>query len=114
MEDIDSLDYHTQVAIKQLEVEKTKYKLKYQHLCNLINMLHDEAFNNDHWRLFILKDCNFVVDEVTSKFKFKVTDVNVIQSAIIKMLTKAETKMLKTLSKHYGYSIGKCEFKIKE
>lgn len=50
MEDIDSLDYDTQVAIKQLEVEKTKYKLKYKHLCNLINMLHDEAFkqNDNH------------------------------------------------------------------
>lgn len=51
MEDIDSLDYHTQVAIKQLEVEKTKYKLKYQHLCNLINMLHDEAFKQDDMHL---------------------------------------------------------------
>lgn len=50
MEDIDSLDYDTQVAIKQLDVEKTKYKLKYKHLCNLINMLHDEAFkqNDNH------------------------------------------------------------------
>lgn len=43
MEDIDSLDYHTQVAIKQLEVEKIKFKLKYKHLCNLINMLHEET-----------------------------------------------------------------------
>lgn len=50
MEDIDSLDFHNQVAIKQLEVEKTKYKLKYKHLCDLINMLHDEAFkqNDNH------------------------------------------------------------------
>lgn len=50
MEDIDSLDYDTQVAIKQLAVEKTKYKLKYKHLCKLINMWRDEAFkqNNDH------------------------------------------------------------------
>lgn len=75
---------------------------------------HNYWYDNDHWRLFILKDCNFVVDEVTSKFKFKVTDVNAIQSAIIKMLAKAETKMLKTLSEQYGYSIGKCEFKIKK
>ena len=44
MEDIDSLDFHTQVAIKQLDVDKTKYKLKYKHLCNLLNMLRDEAF----------------------------------------------------------------------
>lgn len=51
MEDIDSLDYHTQVAIKQLDVEKTKYKLKYKHLCNLINMLHDEAFKQDDMHL---------------------------------------------------------------
>ena len=28
MEDIDSLNYDTQVAIKQLEVEKVEYKLK--------------------------------------------------------------------------------------
>lgn len=50
MEDIDSLDFNTQVAIKQLDVEKTKYKLKYKHLFNLINMLHDEAFkqNDQH------------------------------------------------------------------
>ena len=50
MEDIDSLDFHTQVAIKQLEVEKIAYKLKYKHLCNLINMLRDEAFkqNDQH------------------------------------------------------------------
>ena len=75
---------------------------------------HNYWYDNDHWRLFKLKDCNFVVDEVTSKFKFKVTDVNAIQSAIIKTLAKAETKMLKTLSKQYGYGIGKCEFKIKE
>ena len=50
MEDIDSLDFNTQVAIKQLDVDKTKYKLKYKHLCKLINMLHDEAFkqNDQH------------------------------------------------------------------
>ena len=50
MEDIDSLDFNTQVAIEQLDVDKTKYKLKYKHLCNLINMLRDEAFkqNDQH------------------------------------------------------------------
>lgn len=32
----------------------------------------------------------------------------------MKTLAKAETKMLKTLSKYYGYSIGKCEFKTQE
>ena len=51
MEDIDSLDYHTQVVIKQLEVEKTKYKLKYKHLCDLINMMHDTAFKQDDMHL---------------------------------------------------------------
>lgn len=51
MEDIDSLDYHTQVVIKQLEVEKTKYKLKYKHLCGLINMIHDTAFKQDDMHL---------------------------------------------------------------
>lgn len=51
MQDIDSLDYHTQVAIKQLDVEKTKYKLKYKHLCDLINMVHDTAFKQDDMHL---------------------------------------------------------------
>ena len=51
MEDIDSLDYHTQVAIKQLEVKKTKYKLKYKHLYDLINMVHDTAFKQDDMHL---------------------------------------------------------------
>jgi hypothetical protein len=51
MEDIDSLDYDTQVAIKQLDVEKTKYKLKYKHLCDLINMMHDTAFKQDDMHL---------------------------------------------------------------
>ena len=61
-----------------------------------------------------LKNCNVISERFENKFKFKVTDVNAIQSAIMKTLAKAETKMLKTLSKHYGYNIGKCEFKIKE
>lgn len=30
------------------------------------------------------------------------------------MLKKVETKMLKTLSKYYGYTIGKCELKNKK
>ena len=51
MGDIDSLDYDTQVAIKQLDVEKTKYKLKYKHLCDLINMMHDTAFKQDDMHL---------------------------------------------------------------
>ena len=51
MEDIDSLDFHNQVAIKQLEVEKTKYKLKYKHLCDLINMMHDTAFSENNMHL---------------------------------------------------------------
>ena len=51
MEDIDSLDYDTQVAIKQLDVEKTKYKLKYKHLCDLINMMHDTAFSENDMHL---------------------------------------------------------------
>lgn len=51
MEDIDSLDFHTQVAIKQLDVEKTKYKLKYKHLCDLINMVHDTAFSENDMHL---------------------------------------------------------------
>ncbi len=51
MEDIDSLNYDTQVAIKQLDVEKTKYKLKYKHLCDLINMMHDTAFSGNDMHL---------------------------------------------------------------
>lgn len=51
MEDIDSLNYDAQVAIKQLDVEKTKYKLKYKHLCDLINMMHDTAFSENDMHL---------------------------------------------------------------
>lgn len=74
MEDIDSLDYHTQVAIKQLEVEKTKYKLKYKHLCNLINMLHDEAFKqNDQYMVRMMDLINSLqfryCDELEEKLK---------------------------------------------
>lgn len=56
MEDIDSLDYHTQVVIKQLEVEKTKYKLKYKNLCNLISMLHDEAVKQNDRHMVRMMD----------------------------------------------------------
>lgn len=56
MEDIDSLDYHTQVAIKQFEVEKTKYKLKYKNLCNLISMLHDEAVKQNDRHMVRMMD----------------------------------------------------------
>ena len=74
MEDIDSLDYHTQVAIKQLDVEKTKYKLKYKHLCNLINMLHDEAFKqNDQYMVRMMDLINSLhfryCDELEEKLK---------------------------------------------
>lgn len=77
MEDIDSLDYHTQVAIKQLDVEKTKYKLKYKYLCNLINMLHDEAFKQDDMHLVRLMNlinslqfqyCNKVEEKLKSGY----------------------------------------------
>lgn len=74
MEDIDSLDYHTQVAIKQLDVEKTKYKLKYKNLCNLINMLHDEAFKqNDQYMVRMMDLINSLqfryCDELEEKLK---------------------------------------------
>jgi len=51
MEDIDSLDYQTQVVIRQLEIEKDSYKLKYKHLCDLVNMMHDTAFKEDDMHL---------------------------------------------------------------
>lgn len=51
MQDIDSLDYNTQVGIAQLVAEKTKYKLKYKHLCGLINMMHDTAFKQNNMHL---------------------------------------------------------------
>lgn len=85
MEDIDSLDYHTQVAIKQLDVEKTKYKLKYKHLCNLINMMHDEAVKQNDRQVARIMDlinslqfqyCNRVDEELTTenkKLKNKIT-----------------------------------------
>lgn len=56
MEDIDSLDYNTQVGIAQLVAEKTKYKLKYKHLCDLINMMHDEAFKQDDTHMVRMMD----------------------------------------------------------
>lgn len=56
MEDIDSLDYHTQIAIKQLEVEKIKFKLKYKHLCKLINRLHDEAVKQNDTHIVRMMD----------------------------------------------------------
>lgn len=61
-----------------------------------------------------LKNCSVISERFENKLKFKVTDVNEIQPAIVKTISKAETKMLKTLSKYYGYSIGKCKFKIQE
>ena len=85
------------------------------------DMLVANIYYHDYWHEYdkvcyplTLKNCNVVSERFDSKIKFKVTDVNAIQSAIMKMLKKAETKMLKTLSKYYGYSIGKCEFKIQE
>lgn len=74
MQDIDSLDYHTQVAIKQLDVEKTKYKLKYKHLCNLIKIMHDEAVKqNDRQVVRIMDLINSLqfryCDEVEEKLK---------------------------------------------
>lgn len=72
MQDIDSLDYHTQVAIKQLEVEKTKYKLKYKHLCNLINMLHDEAFKqNDQYMVRMVDLINSLQFQYCNKVEEK-------------------------------------------
>jgi len=72
MEDIDSLDYHTQVAIKQLDVEKTKYKLKYKHLCNLINMLHDEAFKqNDQYMVRMMDLINSLQFQYCNKVEEK-------------------------------------------
>lgn len=85
------------------------------------DMLIANVYYHDYWYEYdesyypmTLKDCNVVSERFGNKLKFKVTDENVIQSAIIKTLAKAETKMLKTLSKYYGYSIGKCEFKTQE
>ena len=80
MEDIDSLDFHTQVAIKQLDVEKTKYKLKYKHLCNLINMLRDEAFKQNDQHMTRMMDlinslqfqyCNQLLTRQASEFASK-------------------------------------------
>lgn len=86
-----------------------------------VDELVANIYCHDYWPdynevccLMDLKNCSVIQERFDSKIKFKVTDANAIQSAIMKMLKKAETKMLKTLSKYYGYSIGKCEFKIKE
>lgn len=56
MEDIDSLNYDTQVTINQLVVDKNKYRLKYKHLCDLINMMHDEAFKQDDTHMVRMMD----------------------------------------------------------
>lgn len=79
-------------------------------------------YYHDYWHEYtglnyfpiILKNCDYVTETINNKIKFNVTGVDEIESAIIKTLTKAEIKMLKTLSKQYGYSIGKCDFKIQE
>lgn len=74
MEDIDSLDYDTQVAINQLDIEKTRYKLKYKHLCNLIKMIHDEAVKQDDRSLVRMMDVIYSLhfqycEEVDEKLK---------------------------------------------
>lgn len=85
------------------------------------DMLKAVIYYHDYWHEcdevhypISLKNCDYVAETINNKIKFNVTGVNEIQSAIMKTLAKAETKMLKTLSKQYGYGIGKCEFKIKE
>ena len=85
------------------------------------DMLVANIYYHDYWHEFdefcyplTLKNCNVIAEKFESKIKFKVTDANEIISAIMKTLAKAEAKMLKTLSKFYSYSIGKCEFKIIE
>lgn len=85
------------------------------------DMLIANIYYHDYWHEYdefcypiTLKNCNVVSERFENKLKFKVIDVNAIQSVIMKTLAKAETKMLKTLSTQYGYGIGTCEFKIKE
>lgn len=74
MEYIDSLNYDTQVAIRQLEIEKVEYKLKYKHLCDLINMMHDTAFSEND--IHLVRSMNLInslqfqyCNEVNEKLK---------------------------------------------
>lgn len=56
MEDIDSLDCDIQAIIKQLDMEKIEYRLKYKHLCDLIDMMHDEAFKQNNMYMVRMMD----------------------------------------------------------
>lgn len=47
MEDLDSLELSTQIEFANVVRERDLYKLKYNHLCELLNILHDEAYQQD-------------------------------------------------------------------
>jgi len=123
----ENSDYEIPVAEYYAETSKTPIATvsieglyEYSHE-GKADMLVANIYYHDYWHEYdkfcypiTLKNCSVIQERFDSKIKFKVTDVNAIQSAIMKMLKKAETKMLKTLSKYYGYNIGKCGFKLKE
>ena len=45
MEDPDSLELSTQIEFANLIHERNLYKLKYAHLCAILNRIHDEHIN---------------------------------------------------------------------
>lgn len=47
MVDVDSFDLNTQIEVANLIRERDLYKLKYNHLCELLNRLRDKAYQQD-------------------------------------------------------------------
>lgn len=48
MEDPDSLELSTQIEFANLIHERNLYKLKYTHLCDILNRIHDNAYQQDN------------------------------------------------------------------
>lgn len=53
MEDPDSLELSTQIEFANLIHERNLYKIKYNHLCDLLNRVHDEAYQQDNTHVVI-------------------------------------------------------------
>lgn len=48
MEDPDSLELSTQIEFANIVKERDLYKLKYNHLCSVLNRVRDEAYQQDN------------------------------------------------------------------
>lgn len=53
MIDVDSFDLNTQIEFANVVKERDLYKLKYNHLCDLLNRVHDEAYQQDNTHVVI-------------------------------------------------------------